>query len=580
MAFSKARYVQYARAQFQSLMEMGPNSFGPSYKDTLLSQPPWQATQAAKSVRETRSSLIQTRVRDLRRRSSPTHPFCLRCGEKGHRAFQCRNALVCFNCHQIGHKSFHCLSSASTHTTASSSSSHLPDPSSFPAMVPYPNRRGNTRSRPYHNFGNRIPRHYQPPIPPPTYSGQIPPDRPSQGSLPSVIHNPGPIQQPMQQVPPDRPLQPRQRSAQPRPPPISEIQTEQPLPPRIVQPPVLMFHSTQDSEAINRELQLSFLLDDIAAWGPDKIERFLRSSYPPFLWRVAVFDEFIYVIQAPSNEWLLAATRKKWLRMDEVQFPILKWDPMFNAGKRLTSVWIRIHGFPIDLFYWEEFNRLLSPYGAIVLELDPGTRNRYDYRFARVRIGIGDISTLPKQHNITHRNPSGFVSTFDIDFETETDTSEIVSAWRGRLNGRPYPNGTQFGVSPVIPPPLVQVLPEQHNTNTPMETELNPSQTQEQHNAPTSSHNPPLSTSRSSSFHLSQSPTHTPSLFSPLTRRGGHVSLPRKPSLGSSPTDKGKTTLPSCTQEHESQQRYGFDTDEDSDGNWIYFGYKPTTTIC
>ena len=96
-----------------------------------------------------------------------------------------------------------------------------------------------------------------------------------------------------------------------------------------------MFHATPDSDLINRELQLSFLLDDIAAWGPEKVERVLRYSFPPFLWRVAVFDEFVYVIQTPSEDWLAAATRKKWLRMEDVQFPIVRWDASFNAGRRL-----------------------------------------------------------------------------------------------------------------------------------------------------------------------------------------------------------------------------------------------------
>lgn len=134
-----------------------------------------------------------------------------------------------------------------------------------------------------------------------------------------------------------------------------------------------------EAEQINRELHLSFLLDDIAGWGPEKVERVLRYSFPPYLWRVAVFDEFIYVIQTPSEDWLLAATRKRWLKMEDIQFPIVRWEANFNAGRRLTSLWVRLHGFPYDLWSWEEFTRIVSPFGAVVLELDPGTRARYDY---------------------------------------------------------------------------------------------------------------------------------------------------------------------------------------------------------
>lgn len=87
----------------------------------------------------------------------------------------------------------------------------------------------------------------------------------------------------------------------------------------------------------------------------------------------------------------------------------------------------------------------------MVLELDPGTRSWYDIRFAHLRIGIGDASALPRQHNLTHRALNGFVSTFDLDFEVETSDYEPVNSWRGRLNGRPFPNGTPFGT--VLPPP-------------------------------------------------------------------------------------------------------------------------------
>lgn len=144
--------------------------------------------------------------------------------------------------------------------------------------------------------------------------------------------------------------------------------------------------------------------------------------------------------------------------MEEVQFPILRWDPIFNEGKRLHSVWVRLYGFPMDKWLWGEFNGIFLPFGAIVLEVDPGTLSRFDYRFARVRIGIENLSVLPREHSITHRDATGFVSTYDLDFEIEMEESESVHAWRGRLNGRPFPNGTHFGIvppQPIPPPPPV-----------------------------------------------------------------------------------------------------------------------------
>lgn len=140
---------------------------------------------------------------------------------------------------------------------------------------------------------------------------QLMPDRPFQGHPLQEFRSQHP-QAPMIQTPPDRPVQ--QRAPAPPPPAPVQAEVEHPIPepvPRQIHPPVLMFNSTPESELIEQEFQLNFLLDDIAAWGPEKVERVLRFTYPPFKWRVAVFDEFVNVIQCPTEEWLTLVVRKK-----------------------------------------------------------------------------------------------------------------------------------------------------------------------------------------------------------------------------------------------------------------------------
>lgn len=570
MAMYKARQLDKARSHFASLVDSSPKP-GLSYKASLLSIPIWKPKVRDPSLitRETRSSFVFTRLEEIKRRSTPTHPVCFRCGDRGHRAKDCRNTLICFLCNKTGHKSSYChsITSIPFHFPPEQSDA----PSSLEAMAPPGTRRGVARTR-FQPFANRS---RQPPIPP--LRGMAPLIPPLRGlaspingqgpplvdslQMPERMHSPPfpamapqhnrapPSGAPMAQVMPDRPIQPRPR---PPPPPMVPEPAPEPIPaqpPRIVHPPILMFNPSPESEAINRELHLSLLLDDIAAWGPEKVEKVLRQSYPPFKWRVAVFDEFIYVIQTPSEEWLLAATRKRWLRMEDIQFPIVKWDSAYNTDRRLTSVWVRLHGFPYDMWTWEEFSRVFSPYGAVVLELDPGTRFRYDYRFSRVRIGIGDPSALPTQHNITHRDPHGFVTTSDIDFEVETPETESVNAWRGRINGRPYPNGTHFGV---IPPHLQPATPPPH----PSHTDPLP-QMAADHPVPTS--DPPVA------------PTHpSPNLRSPYRNRRGIVINDTQPLiqpvLGSSPVKgKGKISATSCKSFDPMIEDYDSDeSDEDS----------------
>lgn len=195
--------------------------------------------------------------------------------------------------------------------------------------------------------------------------------------------------------------------------------------------PIQIFNSTADSALIERDLNQSFILDDVAAWGPGRIEQLLGQILDEE-WKVAVFDEWKYLIKAPTKEWQLSATRRGTIRMGGVQFPIIPWEPRFSEGKKLTSLWVRIRGYPHLLWNWFEVDRMFNPLGAVLLEMDAATGSKYDYRFVRARIGICDISLLPPMHWMLHRDATGYVSHFPLEFEVEDENTEPVNAWMGR----------------------------------------------------------------------------------------------------------------------------------------------------
>lgn len=155
MSLYEARQLKVARAHFGSLMASGPNLNGlvntkRSYIQSLLTQPRWQPAREANS-RETRSLLVFTRIEDIKRRSTPAHPVRLKCGDRGHKAMQYRNALVCFRFNKTGHKSSSCHSIPSLPLH---SNSVPPSASSSSAMAPPSNQRGIARAQ-YQPFGNR-----------------------------------------------------------------------------------------------------------------------------------------------------------------------------------------------------------------------------------------------------------------------------------------------------------------------------------------------------------------------------------------------------------------------------------------
>lgn len=110
--------------------------------------------------------------------------------------------------------------------------------------------------------------------------------------------------------------------------------------------PILLFNSTPASEAQLSEFQQSFILSDIARWGPDRIEDTLNRVFAQATWKVMIFDDQKYLVRAPTLDWQRSTTRSTVLRLDGVKFPIVPWEPRYSEGKKLTSLWVKIKGYP------------------------------------------------------------------------------------------------------------------------------------------------------------------------------------------------------------------------------------------
>ncbi|KAF3321595.1 Cellular nucleic acid-binding protein [Carex littledalei] len=212
--------------------------------------------------------------------------------------------------------------------------------------------------------------------------------------------------------------------------------------------PIVTLTPTAESELIEQQFQLSFVLDDIAGWGPEKVEQVMQRRFrrADHRWIATVYEEFQYLIQAPTKVWLDSVASRGFLVLDGVEFPVLAWEPAFEEGLDLIPVWVRLRGFPKSQWAWVELEKVFNPLGAHLLELDPGTGARYDWRFIRAKFGVCDPKLLPAIHYVEKLSPSGKIKVFDISIEIENENTESVHAWRSRLNGRPYPNGTEFGL--------------------------------------------------------------------------------------------------------------------------------------
>lgn len=91
--------------------------------------------------------------------------------------------------------------------------------------------------------------------------------------------------------------------------------------------PIGVFNATMESEARLAEFSRSFILSDVAQWGADRVEQTIRSVFSNIPWQVSLFDDFKYLVQAPTLDWAQSLTRNGVLRLDGVKFPVILWDP-------------------------------------------------------------------------------------------------------------------------------------------------------------------------------------------------------------------------------------------------------------
>ncbi|KAF3334184.1 hypothetical protein FCM35_KLT20788 [Carex littledalei] len=73
----------------------------------------WQATNKSLPI-ESRGRLIKRKLEEIRSKSTALRPICVRCGDTGHRAAECRNAQLCFVCNRLGHKAAVCRTPTAT----------------------------------------------------------------------------------------------------------------------------------------------------------------------------------------------------------------------------------------------------------------------------------------------------------------------------------------------------------------------------------------------------------------------------------------------------------------------------------
>jgi Domain of unknown function (DUF4283) len=114
---------------------------------------------------------------------------------------------------------------------------------------------------------------------------------------------------------------------------------------------------------------------------------------PQHAWTTRFYDDSHYLIEAHNPRWLDMVTTQGVLRLENNDLPMARWDPAMDVGARLRPIWVQIRGFPMKLWFFHEFSKLLKPYGQ-VLALDHDNAKHIDFRVARVYVGLCDYGRM------------------------------------------------------------------------------------------------------------------------------------------------------------------------------------------
>lgn len=84
-----------------------------SYRQILLDHPPPVRTNLTAQIPST-SVLVRRKIAEIRAKSKQHRPICMKCGDAGHVAKNCRNKQLCFACNKLGHRATECRTNRST----------------------------------------------------------------------------------------------------------------------------------------------------------------------------------------------------------------------------------------------------------------------------------------------------------------------------------------------------------------------------------------------------------------------------------------------------------------------------------
>lgn len=108
--------------------------------------------------------------------------------------------------------------------------------------------------------------------------------------------------------------------------------------------------------------------------GPP-LEATLRQHRKKSQWCARDLGYSMLLVEAPED-WRAAVLHAGSVRLENVDFKV---SPSMDEGDRLKSVWLNVRGFPMKLWQYHEFEKLVEDF-EVLLNVNNRTRGLYVLR--------------------------------------------------------------------------------------------------------------------------------------------------------------------------------------------------------
>lgn len=342
-------------------------------RDSILSQPivrpkkhPQPQPRPSRPNRNNHNRILRqkasSKLSRLRALSEKGIPVCYRCGGSDHLTVTCRSSLVCFVCAKTGHRSNACPALYTQDPPLAT------QPSPSTSIAPNPQELVLTKAPPVIASTTPI-------FPPP----------------PSETHIP---------------------SATMIPPPSTALLAESNI------LPVMRYYATPGTTALRQSLCQGVVLHDLRHVGPDYLLSCLRLLFPTpnWNWNIRELPDHHYLISPPSEEWKDEVIRAGDISFGGIIFPATLYDfRFFNGGTELKEYWIRVYGYPQDLWRDTELRQLARDLGGVFIAADLHS----SLIAFRLKIGVPDKEVISACRRLIFTDPKGKTHSHIVQIQVE-----------------------------------------------------------------------------------------------------------------------------------------------------------------